>query len=300
MPVLFGIFPWWTGVVLIILTWVVTMYGLPALLYLMAQWVPSEVAKIVLSDLSSILPNLSPIFTALAGLWWLVIMVDRVRDRKLLDKQTGLGSIRRLSWEDFERLLAEAYRRLGYSVKLTPEGADGGVDLVLVKDGRKSVVQAKRWRTYKVGVDKVRELYGVQSAMGVDSSIMVTCGRATTDARRFARHTGMTLIEGRELVAMIRSVQRSVAAGEDQRSSAKVEESRLLAAATGGTGMEADLADDAHIPLTATPGPAVAAPLCPRCGILMVQRTARRGANAGGKFWGCPRYPDCPGIRQMS
>lgn len=32
---------------------------------------------------------------------------------------------------------------------------------------------------------------------------------------------------------------------------------------------------------------------CPRCGSELVLRTARKGANAGGKFWGCSAYPKC-------
>jgi ATP-dependent DNA helicase RecQ len=32
----------------------------------------------------------------------------------------------------------------------------------------------------------------------------------------------------------------------------------------------------------------------------MQLRTARRGANAGGKFWGCPKYPTCKGTRDAT
>ncbi len=32
---------------------------------------------------------------------------------------------------------------------------------------------------------------------------------------------------------------------------------------------------------------------CPKCGLPMVLRTARRGLNAGGKFYGCSNYPRC-------
>ena len=32
---------------------------------------------------------------------------------------------------------------------------------------------------------------------------------------------------------------------------------------------------------------------CPKCGSSMVLRTAKRGPNAGGKFYGCSRYPKC-------
>lgn len=33
--------------------------------------------------------------------------------------------------------------------------------------------------------------------------------------------------------------------------------------------------------------------ICPQCGSLMVLRTAKKGKNAGGKFYGCSRYPKC-------
>lgn len=45
-----------------------------------------------------------------------------------------------------------------------------------------------------------------------------------------------------------------------------------------------------------TPAPAVT---CPKCGDSMVQRSAKQGANAGNKFWGCTNYPRCKGIRAI-
>jgi hypothetical protein len=37
-------------------------------------------------------------------------------------------------------------------------------------------------------------------------------------------------------------------------------------------------------------------PLCPKCGTPMVLRTARRGENIGGQFYGCANYPKCKEI----
>ncbi len=37
---------------------------------------------------------------------------------------------------------------------------------------------------------------------------------------------------------------------------------------------------------------------CPRCGAAMVERTAKRGANAGKTFWGCSRFPQCRGVER--
>lgn len=33
--------------------------------------------------------------------------------------------------------------------------------------------------------------------------------------------------------------------------------------------------------------------LCPKCGGEMVERVARRGTNAGQKFYGCINFPKC-------
>jgi restriction system protein len=41
------------------------------------------------------------------------------------------------------------------------------------------------------------------------------------------------------------------------------------------------------------------APHCPSCNRSMVKRKARRGANAGSEFWGCPDYPECRGTREI-
>jgi ATP-dependent DNA helicase RecQ len=38
-------------------------------------------------------------------------------------------------------------------------------------------------------------------------------------------------------------------------------------------------------------------PNCPTCSRPMRLRTARRGPNSGGQFWGCSGYPDCEGTR---
>ena len=43
----------------------------------------------------------------------------------------------------------------------------------------------------------------------------------------------------------------------------------------------------------------IATPLCPKCGAQMVLRTASKGANKGGQFYGCSKFPNCRGIRQI-
>lgn len=41
------------------------------------------------------------------------------------------------------------------------------------------------------------------------------------------------------------------------------------------------------------------APLCPKCGSPMRQRTIKKGSHQGETFWGCTNYPKCDGTRRM-
>ncbi len=128
----------------------------------------------------------------------------------MLDKQTGLDSIRALPWKRFEDLLGEAYRRQGYRVEETlGGGADGGVDLVLGRDGEMSLVQCKRWKGKPVPVQTVRELYGVLHDRGASSAKLVATTRFTPDAIAFAKGKPIELVDQDALLELIRGVQTS-------------------------------------------------------------------------------------------
>jgi len=192
----------------------------------------------------------------------LVSFVLSRRKRRLLSRQTGLDSVGGLSWQAFEALVGEVFRRRGYRVLENPgEGADGGVDLRLRKNGRKVYVQCKHWKKRSVGVKVVRELYGVVTAKKADQGIVVTCGEFTPEARAFARGKPLLLIGGEKLGKLIREAQ-----GPGQ------EEPSAPAASKAG------------------------AVRFPRCGSDMVLREAKSGKYAGRKFWGCSRFPKCKGI----
>lgn len=51
---------------------------------------------------------------------------------------------------------------------------------------------------------------------------------------------------------------------------------------------------------TATKADKTEVPFCPICGAPMVLRTAQKGDNKGGKFYGCSKFPKCRGIRQVN
>lgn len=163
--------------------------------------------------------------------------------------------------------MAEAFRRQGYAVDYSlGRGADGGVDIILKKDGRKSLVQCKQWKVFSIGAPVIREMFGLMTAEKADEAIIVTTGKFTRDAKTFAEGKPIRLVDGPQLLALVQSVQS-----------------------------RPETKPSVEMKTTATDAPA-----CPTCGLEMVLRTSRRGANAGNQFWGCSGYPLCKGTRKVS
>lgn len=136
-----------------------------------------------------------------------------IRQRKygaLLRSQQSIQGIRALSWQDFERLLAAYYEGQGYAVdRRGGAGADGGIDLVLRRGRERVLVQAKNWRTASVNVSVVREMRGLIAAHQATRGVVVSSGSFTKDAARFGSDHGVELVDGEKLAAMVRAVNGS-------------------------------------------------------------------------------------------
>jgi restriction system protein len=100
-----------------------------------------------------------------------------------------------MSWSQFEVLVAETFRRKGFSVEQRGgNGPDGGVDLVLRLGSDAYLVQCKQWKAQQVGVKTVRELFGVMAAERAVGGFVVASGAFTEEARRFAEGRSIELL----------------------------------------------------------------------------------------------------------
>jgi len=237
----------------------------------------------------------------------LVSAIKQTKKKRLLvntAEATDQGAVKSLSWQEFELLVGEAFRQDGYTVQETSPGADGGIDLELRKDGELHLVQCKQWRATKVGVAIVRELFGVMAGQGATHGYVVTSGSYTKEALAFADGRNITLIDGTELDAMLKRAAPAV-----KTSGARKAKASPVSQAAARKAPKLDTpAKNTGVPLS-TPAsmpaqPRVEAtddttPACPVCGGVMVERTARRGANAGKRFWGCENFPKCRGTREL-
>jgi restriction system protein len=132
---------------------------------------------------------------------------DRIRAR-LLDHQKNLDDILAMTWQEFELMTGEYFKRSGYRIAETGlGGADGGIDLILHRGREKTIVQCKQWRTSSVGASTVREMFGLMAHHKAQKVIVVCCGKFTRDATSFALNKPIELINGERLVRLVRSVQ---------------------------------------------------------------------------------------------
>jgi restriction system protein len=239
---------------------------------LAAAWFRFKVARPELQVLAYYVGGLPAVISLAAGLFaWL----QRRECSRFFANRIDLDRIRALSWQQFEQRVGDIFRNRRYLVDETGGGgADGGVDLRLHLDGETTVVQCKHWRVYRVGVRPVRELFGVMTAEGADRALLITSGVYTEEARRFAADKPVELIDGRQLAEMFRDVQ-----GADQKAISVAAAATSLLSAPNANSESGN------------------SQTCPRCGSAMVLRTARRGQNVGGQFWGCSHYPACKGTR---
>lgn len=188
-------------------------------------------------------------------------------------KNSALQAVERLTWQEFEMLVGESFRRKGYTVKETGGGgADGGIDLEMSLNGQKYLVQCKQWKAFKVGVKVVREFFGVMVANDAKGGFVVTSGVFTDDAVSFAEDKDITLIDGVKLVKIINAALAAHPLEKKNVSPPGIKDTPRQNKETS------------------------ASPFCPKCNNAMVKRTARQGTNAGKEFWGCSQYPKCKNV----
>ena len=160
-----------------------------------------------------------------------------------------------IEWRRFEALCEALFGQAGVRTESQSHGADGGVDIWLYSahSPKPMIVQCKHWRRKAVGVQQVREFFGVLKANDLRYGTFATSSTFTDDALVFAKENGINVQDRSGLLRLIAS-----------RTPAQQE--ALLAVAYEGDYWR---------------------PTCANCGVKMVERQPKEG---GAAFWGCVNY----------
>ncbi|CCY25585.1 restriction endonuclease family protein [Brachyspira sp. CAG:484] len=89
-------------------------------------------------------------------------------------------------WQ-FEQEVANVFRINGYNAKVTKGSGDGGVDIILKRNGRTSIVQCKHYQN-PVPPEPIRALWGCKDDFGADEVILVASSGITDMGARFVQN----------------------------------------------------------------------------------------------------------------
>lgn len=150
---------------------------------------------------------LKGIGNALVQLWYVWVLIALVLLGKLAFRLyekhrlagSGISDIDTMGGKTFEKYLEVLFERLGYNVTRTRYIGDYGADLVVEKDGIKTVVQAKRYKT-KVGVKAIQEAVAAKGHYGCDAAMVVTNSYFTDQAKKLAASNNVELWNRKDLI----------------------------------------------------------------------------------------------------
>jgi restriction system protein len=110
----------------------------------------------------------------------------------------GLKAIDVMSGQEFEKRLWVHFKDRGYEVKSTPLIGDWGADLILIKNGIRTVVQAKRY-SKSVGLAAVQEAHTAKATYGCQKAMVITNASFTKGAKELARYNHVELWDREKL-----------------------------------------------------------------------------------------------------
>lgn len=102
----------------------------------------------------------------------------------------------------FEQFLKRLFIYRGYNVSETARTGDFGADLLLKKDGRSTVVQAKRYNN-NVGAKALQEIYSARHHYKADEMMVVSNAHFTKQAQVMAEEQNIELIDREELIGIM-------------------------------------------------------------------------------------------------
>ncbi|MEG3868546.1 restriction endonuclease [Microcoleus sp. MON2_D6] len=127
-------------------------------------------------------------------------LTEEDQRKRLLD--SGILEVDEMTGKEFEIFLNIHFRNLGYSVTLTQDSQDYGADLILYKNGSKTVVQAKRSKN-PVGIKAVQEVAGAVRHYKGNKGRVITNNRFTENACKLAQSNDVELWDRKKLIEFI-------------------------------------------------------------------------------------------------
>jgi len=117
-------------------------------------------------------------------------------------RQLQIADVDNMSGVEFEKYVADLFRRQGYMFETTALSGDLGVDLIIIKDGVRTAVQTKRY-SKPVNQAAIREAVAGMKHYKCTQAMVVTNNRFTRLAVQLARDNNCELVDRDKLIELI-------------------------------------------------------------------------------------------------
>jgi restriction system protein len=117
----------------------------------------------------------------------LIEVIPFISDELLVRIRENPKDLLKLHPRKFEEVIARIFEGFGFNVELTLTTCDQGRDIIAIdyREKKKYLIECKRYRNAKVGIDIVQRLHGVVQGEGATKGIIVTTSRFTKPALDF-------------------------------------------------------------------------------------------------------------------
>lgn len=229
---------------------------------------------------------------------------SRVIARVNLHRARAIADLQAMDPYNFEGLITETYRALGFKVEHVGQSGDHGIDIELYSpEGEHWIVQCKRYRA-RVGEGILRDLYGSMVADQAERAVLVTTAEITPPAREWAQGKPIELVDGPALLELIGNARKRSEGTLLDRLAHGL--SHLITPSLAvETGPIMALSEQANrsvriVPVVLPPSRQNApvqylrgVPICPHCHMPMVVQPPRSGSRPERLLYRCRNYPNC-------
>lgn len=174
-------------------------------------WVSLLIAAVLGLVAAALLPEAFRVVGALSGFPFIVIAAIAAQRQWRLPSaarvQQTQEAVSALAWPAFLALLTDALQRSGIEVQ--PQRGVDGVDFVMQRQGQRTLVLARRWKSARLGVEPLRALQAARQAdttmADAPRAVCICLGGFSDTAVDYARAHGITLWQAAELALALRS-----------------------------------------------------------------------------------------------
>ena len=155
----------------------------------------------------ALLPDAVRAAGALSGFPFMVIAVMAALRQRHLPSATRVvqtqQALAAMPWPAFAALLEQAFGRDGYTVQRCRKEP---VDFELERQGLRTLVSARRWKSARTGLEALRPLQAAREATDAAQAIYIGLGPVSDSAQPFAAEHRITIWQATELAHALRGL----------------------------------------------------------------------------------------------